>query len=55
MQIHRTKDFREIERPKSLDRFKSKVDPLEEVRDELRYLLRYHFAGQQRQLSIATK
>ena len=47
MQNHRTKVFHEIERPKSLDRFKSKIDPLEEVRDELRYLLRYHFAGQQ--------
>ena len=44
MKNHNVKYNERLERPSSMDRFVRKDDPLEEIRAELRYLMRYHFA-----------
>jgi len=43
MKNHNVKYIERLERPSSLDRFVRKDDPLEEARNELRYILHDHF------------
>ena len=43
MKNHTVRHDERIKRPSSMDRFVRKDDPLEEARNELRYILHDHF------------